>query len=139
LAQDFAPTEPRNRIGDSRIVVHRDGWMHVLALTNSYSPTLLYLDPEISTVAVPREERLYEGYEHGNALFDDGANGVWIATGDAAFQHYDETHWPLYRQWVYGDGCGDRGYRPGIVTRTGPDAEPMTYFYDNGWPPRPRL
>ena len=91
-------------------------------------PELTYFDP--TGAALATSNRVPAGGAFGLTMYADNDYGVWMVTL-TTIQHYDRSGWPLYRRFSY-DSCGER---PGIVARTGPDAEPMTYFYDNGWPP----
>ena len=115
----------------TRLAAHRDG-SFTAHTSGAFEYETTYFDPTGAPIST---SRFAGGSDFGTAMYPDDNFGVWFVTS-GYIQHYDRTGWPLYREWSYSEGCG---YRPGIVTRTAPDAEPMTYFYDNGWPPRPRL
>jgi len=111
---------------ETRIAVARDNTLFVYAATDRGPGQLSH------HLADGGQTMLTDlGYgDTGWNLIEDGALGVWLSAF-GTIQHYDRTGWPLYRTWSYGERCRQR---PGIVARTGPDAEPMTYFYEGGWP-----
>ena len=120
-------TLPGDPLHQTRLAAHLDGSFTAYSSARSSGPEITLFDPDGIALSTHRGAG---GSDFGHAMYADNDSGVWFVSL-SYIQHYDRSGWPLYRRFSY-DSCGER---PGIVARTGPDAEPMTYFYDNGWPP----